>query len=70
MASNVIYAPSPMENFTAESFMAAHQAMFGVNEIEVNINGGMATSAEIGEAVVNALRQYNQVQGPIPVAVA
>jgi hypothetical protein len=38
--------------------------------ITVNVNGGFATSAEIGEAVVNSLRQYNQTQGPIPVAVA
>lgn len=39
-------------------------------DITVNITGGFATSAEIGEAAVNALRQYNQTQGPIPVAVA
>lgn len=38
--------------------------------ITLNINGGLASSAEIGEAVVNALREYNQTQGPIPVAVA
>jgi hypothetical protein len=64
------YGPTPASAFTAESFMAAHQAMFGAGDITVNVNGGMATSAEIGESVVNALRQYNQVQGPIPVAVA
>jgi hypothetical protein len=40
------------------------------NEITVNINGGLGTSAEIGEAVVNAIRQYNQVQGPANIAVA
>lgn len=39
-------------------------------EITVNVNGGLASSAEIGEAVVNSLRQYNQTQGPIPVAIA
>lgn len=39
-------------------------------EVTVNINGGLATSAEIGQAVVNSLRQYNQTQGPLPVAVA
>lgn len=38
--------------------------------VTINVDGGLATSAEIGESVVNALRQYNQVQGPIPVAVA
>lgn len=62
--------PAAMGNFTAESFMAAHQGMFGVNEIEVNINGGLATSAEIGEAVVNSLRQYTQINGPLDVAIA
>ena len=50
--------------------MAAHQGMFGVNEIEVNVNGGLATSAEIGEAVVNSLRQYTQINGPLDVAIA
>lgn len=64
----VIYGPSPASSFTAESFMAAHESMFG--PVTVNVNGGLATGAEIGESVVNALRQYNQVQGPIPVAVA
>lgn len=39
-------------------------------EITVNINGGFATTQEIAETTVNALRQYNQTQGPIPVAVA
>jgi len=38
--------------------------------IVVNINGGLATSAEIGEAVVNSIRSYNQVQGPANIAVA
>lgn len=44
--------------------------MRGMGSITVNVTGGLATSAEIGEAVVNSLRQYNQTQGPIPVAVA
>ena len=39
-------------------------------EITVNINGGMATANDIAETTVNALRQYNQIHGPIPVAVA
>lgn len=42
---------------------------FGGN-VTVNINGGFATTAEIGEAVINSIRQYNQVQGPAAIAVA
>lgn len=38
--------------------------------VTVNVNGGLATSAEIGEAVVNSIRQYNQMQGPANIAVA
>jgi hypothetical protein len=44
--------------------------MRGMGTVTVNVNGGLATSAEIGEAVVNAIRQYNQVQGPANIAVA
>lgn len=38
--------------------------------IVVNINGGLATSAEIGQAVVDSIRSYNTVNGPAPIAVA
>jgi hypothetical protein len=38
--------------------------------VTVNVNGGLATSAEIGQAIVNALRAYNRSAGPINVAVA
>jgi succinyl-CoA synthetase beta subunit len=38
-------------------------------EINININGGMATANDIAETTVNALRQYNQVHGPIPIAI-
>lgn len=38
--------------------------------ITVNVNGGLGTSAEIGAAVVDAIRQYNNVNGPANIAVA
>jgi len=38
--------------------------------IVVNINGGLSTSAEIGQAVVDSIRSYNTVNGPAPIAVA
>jgi hypothetical protein len=36
----------------------------------VNVNGGLSTSADIGEAVVNALRAYNRSAGPLQLEIA
>jgi hypothetical protein len=38
--------------------------------VTVNINGGLATGAEIGAAVVQAIRQFNTVNGPANIQVA
>lgn len=38
--------------------------------VEINVNGGLATSAEIGAAVVDAIRSFNRVSGPADIAVA
>ena len=38
--------------------------------ITVNVNGGLSTSAEIGQAVVNAIRAYNRSAGPANIQVA
>jgi hypothetical protein len=37
--------------------------------ITVNVQGGISTSAEIGEAVVNAIRAYNRAAGPANIQV-
>ena len=42
----------------------------GGGAITVNVNGGLSTSAEIGRAVVDAIRQFNQVSGPANIRVA
>lgn len=42
----------------------------GGNEYVIQINGGLATSAEIGQAVVNAIRAYNRSAGPAQIQVA
>jgi hypothetical protein len=42
----------------------------GGGGITVNVMGGLATSAEIGQAVVNAIRAYNRSAGPANIAVA
>jgi len=38
--------------------------------ITINVTGGLSTSAEIGESVVNALRAYSRSAGPLQIAVA
>jgi hypothetical protein len=42
----------------------------GLGSFSININGGISTSAEIGESVVNAIRAYNRAAGPANIAVA
>lgn len=36
----------------------------------VNVTGGISTSVEIGEAVVNAIRAYNRAAGPANISIA
>jgi hypothetical protein len=36
----------------------------------INVTGGISTSAEIGEAVVNAIRAYNRAAGPANISIA
>jgi len=38
--------------------------------ITINVTGGLATSAEIGQSVVNAIRAYNRSAGPAQIQVA
>ena len=42
----------------------------GSGGITVNVNGGLATSADIGKAVVNSIRQFNLLNGPANIQVA
>jgi hypothetical protein len=38
--------------------------------VTINVTGGLATSAEIGQSVVNALRAYSRTAGPLQLQVA
>jgi flagellar hook-basal body complex protein FliE len=42
----------------------------GGGSVTVNVTGGLATSAEIGQSVVNALRAYSRTAGPLQLNVA
>ena len=57
-------------NANADFFAAGLDNPRVRQEITVNVNGGLGTSAEIGAAVVDAIRQYNNVNGPANIAVA
>lgn len=48
----------------------AGAGMGGGGGVTVNVTGGLSTSAEIGQAVVNALRAYNRSAGPANIQVA
>jgi hypothetical protein len=39
-------------------------------DITINVTGGLATSAEIGQSVVNALRAYSRSAGPLALNIA
>ena len=47
-----------------------HAGNFGGGGVTVNVTGGLATSSEIGQAIVNAIRAYNRSAGPANIQVA
>lgn len=49
--------------------LEAVEARRAANSITVNVNGGLATADDIAQTTVNALRQYNQSHGPIPIEI-
>jgi hypothetical protein len=63
-----------METINAPLSTLNPGAQFGIQErmanVNINVTGGLATSAEIGESVVNALRAYSRSAGPLQLQVA
>jgi hypothetical protein len=63
-----------METINAPLSTLNPGAQFGIQErmanVTVNVTGGLSTSAEIGESVVNALRAYSRSAGPLQLQVA
>ena len=65
-AGQTIATPAP----TAAQIqsMEEHRAMRGgVAPVTVNVNGGLATSAEIGKVVTNSLKAYARQTGPLEI---
>jgi hypothetical protein len=42
----------------------------GGGDVNINVTGGLATSAEIGQAITNALRAYSRSAGPLALNIA
>jgi hypothetical protein len=42
----------------------------GGGDVHINVNGGLATSADIGQSVLNALRAYSRSAGPLALNIA
>jgi hypothetical protein len=56
-----------------EDFMANNPFTLGDNGnivYNINVTGGISTSAEMGESVVNAIRAYNRAAGPANISIA
>ena len=62
--------PSVSAITSGRSFNDSFGGIGGFGDMNINISGGIGTSAEIGEAVVNAIRAYNRAAGPANIAVA
>jgi hypothetical protein len=63
-----VAAPSVPE--TVDQFMARFNQMTSTGQYVINIEGGFATSSEIGQAAVNAIRAFNRTNGPAQIAVS
>jgi hypothetical protein len=55
---------------TAPVFGNDYWAGLPGGDVTVNVNGGLASSAEIGQAVVDSIRAYNRATGPARIEVS
>jgi hypothetical protein len=62
------YTPTAYEEFMTNSpFSMGDNGNIVYN---INVTGGMSTSAEIGEVIINNIRAYNRAAGPASISVA
>lgn len=67
-AGQTIATPAPSAASAAN--IAEHQAARGGNNYTVNVNGGMATAAEIGRAANDGLKAFARQNGPLDLPIA
>ena len=64
-AMSIPYVPTGIDPFMDNPFVRRREG----GNLTVNVTGGLATSADIGAAVVDAIKQYTNVSGPADIAV-
>jgi len=67
-AGQTIATPAP--SAAQVQSMEEHRAMRGGNNYTVNVNGGMATSAEIGRVTTDGLKAFARQNGPLDLPIA
>jgi ElaB/YqjD/DUF883 family membrane-anchored ribosome-binding protein len=67
-AGQAVATPAPTTS-SLQSIAEAKAARAGSAPITVNVNGGMATSAEIGRVVADSLKAFTRQNGPLEVPV-
>jgi hypothetical protein len=50
--------------------MAERIAARSSGDVTINVTGGMSTSAEIGQSVLNSLLAYQRTNGPLDLQIA
>jgi hypothetical protein len=69
-APAIVEAPNMLGAGIASNPFTSSYRNAMLDNVTININGGINTSAEIGQAVVDSLRAYNRSAGPARVEIA
>lgn len=68
--ANTVSSISTTAPASPTSAMGGAMAARGASNVTVNVNGGLATSAEIGKAVINSIKEFNRTSGPADIKIA
>jgi hypothetical protein len=63
------FVQAPLTGGLGLGSMGIQERIANRQEITVNVNGGLASSADIGTAVVNAIKSFNRTNGPADILV-
>ena len=69
-AAAVVAAPNMLGAGIASNPFTSSARNAMLDNITINVNGGLASSAEIGQAVVDSIRAYNRATGPARIEVS
>ena len=69
-APAIVAAPNMLGAGIASNPFTSNARNAMLENITVNVTGGLATSAEIGQAVVDSIRAYNRATGPARIEVS